>query len=100
MLISTFTSNIWSILSCISQAEVDDTTDMDASGQRIGGSRHHPAPSQLHLNLAFGTFLGWHVLCVCRRGERRVDVTTNETLAPQPDFGVFLTPLWLVLRGS
>ena len=84
----------------LEQAEFDDATDMDASRERIGGSCHHPAPSQLYLNLAADAVLGWHVLCVCRRGARRVGVTTSAMLAQQPDFGVFLTPLWLVLRGS
>lgn len=37
---------------------------------------------------------------VCARGERRVGVITSATLALQPDLGMFLAPLRLVLRGS
>jgi hypothetical protein len=84
----------------LDQLEFDDATDMDASRRRIGGSCHHPAPSQLHLLLTADALLGWHVACVCRRGESGVGVFMSATLALQPGVGAFLAPLRLVLRGT
>jgi hypothetical protein len=84
----------------LDQLEFDDATDMDASRRRIGGSCHHPAPSQLHILLTADALLGWHVACVYRRGESGVGVFMSATLALQPDVSAFLAPLWLVLRGT
>jgi hypothetical protein len=46
------------------------------------------ATTLLHLNsdfaLLFDAHLGWHVLCVFARGERRVGVIMSATLALQP----------------
>ena len=44
--------------------------------------------------------VAWFFLCACRAGDnaRRMRATTH--LALQPDFGVFLAPLRLVLQGS
>ena len=44
--------------------------------------------------------IAWFLLRACRRGERRMRVTTRATLALQPDFSVFWGPLWLLLRRS
>ena len=44
--------------------------------------------------------VAWLFLCVCRAADnaRRMRATTH--LALQPDFGVFLNPLWLPVPGS
>ena len=44
--------------------------------------------------------IAWFLLRACRRGERRMRVTTRATLALQPDFSVFWGPLWLPTRDS
>ena len=82
----------------VAQVENDAATDMERLRQRIGGSCHHPAPSQIRLCLAIDALLGWHVPCV--RARRKARVITSATLALQPDLGMFLAPLRLVLRGS
>jgi hypothetical protein len=68
----------------VAQVEIDAATDMERLRWRIGGSCYHPAPSQFRLCLAIDAHLGWHVLCVFARGERRVGVIMSATLALQP----------------
>jgi len=42
----------------------------------------------------------WFFLCVCRAGDNARRMTATTHLALQPDFGVFLTRLWLPVSGS
>ena len=83
----------------LDQVEFGDVTNTEALMERTGGSCHHPAPSQLIPPLAFGSPSYRHVVRSCVRGEKCVRVSAKATLARLPDFGVFLAPLRLVVRG-
>jgi hypothetical protein len=54
----------------LDQLEFDDATDMDASRRRIGGSCHHPAPSQLHLKCLLLMRFSADMLRVCAGVEK------------------------------
>ena len=59
-------------------------------------SYYHRIHRMMHPEVA----IAWFLLRACRRGERRMRVTTRATLALQPDFSVCWGPLWLLLRRS
>ena len=55
---------------------------------------------QLHRQVWFDVGFSQHVVRRCVSRERFVRVYARVAMALQPDFGVFLAPLRLVLQGS
>ena len=83
----------------LDQVEFGDTAGMKALPRDwwfVSPFCHHTINCIAHPEVR----IAWFLLRACRRGERRMRVTTRATLALQPDFSVFWGPLWLPTRDS
>ena len=80
--------------------EIDALNDREALTEEDRWLLQPSCVFQLHPLFATDAPSSRHVVHRCVRGERCVRVSVRATIAQLPDFGVFLAPLRLVLRGS
>ena len=80
--------------------EIDALNDREALTEEDRWLLPPSCVFQLHPLFATDAPSSRHVVHRCVRGERCVRVSVRATIAQLPDFGVFLAPLRLSVRGS